>query len=73
MKKRGAKEWDDTSKMKGMVILKIKFKGRKEVALERRRWRKSVTTKEFIIRKVRCFDKVMQDKARKEVGDYGLS
>ena len=38
---------DDSSKMKGMFILEIKFKGRKEVAFERRRWRKNVVTKKF--------------------------
>ena len=32
MKKRGTEEWDNPSKMKRMIILKIKFKG-KEVPL----------------------------------------
>lgn len=36
LKKRGTKKWDDPLKMKGIIILKIKFKGTKEVTFERR-------------------------------------
>ncbi len=34
MKKRGIEKWDDPSKMKGMIILKINFKGRRKSCLK---------------------------------------
>ena len=50
LKKKGSEEWDDLSKMKRFIILKIKFEG-KDVTLREGDEEKVGATKEFYRKK----------------------